>query len=303
MTEVAGTSAAASAAESSAGTGAGMGTTAKAAAPRPARRRFDPYTINANRSRSFLGRINPLAKIAGPVLAMVLVIFTRDLATPITLIVISYLLVLIGGRPSRGMLAVLLIGAPIGMAIIALSFSLWTDISTVDDTVALWHIGEWTLYSGALLSGLATAVRLGAVFSLALISGASTHGPDLVRAMVQQLHIPYRIGYTALAAYRFVPRFGYELEVIRAAHRVRGLGGGRGPIAWMRRTASTIVPLLASGIRHAEHVALAMDSRAFGAYPTRTERYQVPFRARDWVFIVVSWLVTAAVFWFWAPWG
>lgn len=294
MTEVAGTSAAASASESSA---------ADSAAPRPARRRFDPYTINAHRAQSMLGRINPLAKIAGPAIAMVLVIFTRDLATPITLIAISYLLILIGGRPSRGMLVVLLLGAPIGMAIITLSFSLWTDTSTVNDTVALWHIGDWTFYSGALLSGLATAVRLGAVFSLALITGASTHGPDLVRAMVQQLHIPYRIGYTALAAYRFVPRFGYELEVIRAAHRVRGLGGGRGPIAWMRRTASTIVPLLASGIRHAEHVALAMDSRAFGAYPTRTERYQVPFRARDWVFIACSWIVTAAVFWFWAPWS
>ncbi len=281
-------------------------TTSPAAPPKPAApapRRFDPYAADARRTQSFLGRLNPLAKIAGPAAAMLLVIFARDLATPITLIVIAYALLLIGGRLSRGMLAVLLIGAPLAIAVISLSFALWADTATVDHTVPLLHIGDWTLYSGALIAGLATGLRLGAVFSLALIGGLTTNGPDLVRAMVQQLRVPYRIGYTALAAYRFVPRFGYELEVIRAAHRVRGLGGGRGPIAWLRRTTGTIVPLLASAIRHAEHVALAMDSRAFGAYPTRTERYLVPFRARDWVFMIGFWVLTAAVFWFWSPWG
>ena len=97
--------------------------------------------------------------------------------------------------------------------------------------------------------------------------------------MVQQLRVPYRIGYTALAAFRFVPRFGHELEVIRQAHRVRGAHGGRGPFSAMARWAGYIVPLLAGAIRHAERVALAMDARAFGAYPDRTERHLVPWRA------------------------
>ena len=71
--------------------------------------------------------------------------------------------------------------------------------------------------------------------SLSLIAGLTTTGPDLVRATVQQLRVPYRIGYTALAAFRFVPRFGHELEVIRQAHRVRGAHGGRGPFAAVAR--------------------------------------------------------------------
>ena len=107
-----------------------------------------------------------------------------------------------------------------------------------------------------------------------------------MRASVQQLRVPYRIGYTALAAFRFVPRFGHELEVIRQAHRVRGAHGGRGPFAAIARWFGYVVPLLAGAIRHAERVALAMDARAFGAYPDRTERHIVPFRARDVVFIV-----------------
>jgi energy-coupling factor transport system permease protein len=116
-----------------------------------------------------------------------------------------------------------------------------------------------------------------------------------VRALVQQLRVPYRIGYTALAAFRFVPRFGHELDVIRQAHRVRGAHGGRGPFAAMARWWGYIVPLLAGAIRHAERVALAMDSRAFGAYPDRTERHIVPWRTRDTVFILAFWVVTAGI--------
>ena len=103
----------------------------------------------------------------------------------------------------------------------------------------------------------------------------------MVPAGVQQLRVPYRIGYTALAAFRFVPRFGYELDVIRQAHRVRGAHGGRGPFAAAARWWGYVVPLLAGGIRHAERVALAMDARAFGAHADRTERHLVPWRGAD----------------------
>jgi energy-coupling factor transport system permease protein len=63
-----------------------------------------------------------------------------------------------------------------------------------------------------------------------------------------------------------------------------------------------IVPLLASGIRHAERVALSMDARAFGAYPTRTERHISPFRTRDVVFIVAVILASAVIFTATFPW-
>jgi len=57
-----------------------------------------------------------------------------------------------------------------------------------------------------------------------------------------------------------------------------------------------VVPLLAGGIRHAERMSFAMDSRAFGASRQRTERHSVPWRARDTVFVVILLLATIAVF-------
>ncbi|MFT4235707.1 MAG: energy-coupling factor transporter transmembrane component T, partial [Microbacterium sp.] len=186
---------------------------------------------------------------------------------------------------------------------VGIGFSLWADASRVDDTAVLVQIGPWTLYAGALSIGFATGLRLGALFALALVCGVSTDAADLVRASIQQLHLPYRIGYTALAAFRFVPRLGYELQVIRQAHRVRGDDAGRGPIAAARRGFGAIIPLLAGAIRHAERVALAMDARAFGAHPTRTERHLVPWRRRDGAFVIAFWSAAAILFVIGRPFG
>ncbi|WP_149086019.1 MULTISPECIES: energy-coupling factor transporter transmembrane component T family protein [Microbacterium] len=264
---------------------------------------LDPYApLTATSRRQFLYGLNPLAKVAGFAPAMLLLVFVRDLAAPAAFLVLAYVLLLVGARVTGRLLALLLLGLPGAMVAIGVGFALWVDAALVDDTAPLLTIGDWTLYSGALLIGFATALRLGSIVALALVGGLTTSGSDLVRASVQQLRVPYRIGYTALAAFRFVPRFGYELSVIRAAHRVRGYHGGRGPLARIARGWGYIVPLLAGAIRHAERVALAMDSRAFGAHPTRTERHLVPFRTRDTVFTVAMLAVSAALFLLFFPW-
>ena len=68
-----------------------------------------------------------------------------------------------------------------------------------------------------------------------------------------------------------------------------GVGRLRGPL-------EAVVPLLASSIRHADRMALAMESRAFGAHPTRTERTPSRWRPRDTAFTLTLWLLTAALF-------
>lgn len=265
---------------------------------------FDPYAGRVEASRwRFLYALNPLAKLAGPLPAIVLLVFVRDAATPLAFLALAYAVLLAGVRFTRGLAALLLLAVPLATLVIGCGFSLWTDAARVDRSVVVWQIGAWTLYGGAVEVGLATGLRLAAIVALTLIAGLSTTGPDLVRASVQQLRVPYRIGYTALAAFRFVPRFGHELDVIRQAHRVRGAHGGRGPFAAIARWSGYVVPLLAGAIRHAERVALAMDARAFGAHPDRTERHLVPFRARDTVFVGLFWAVSAALFWFFFPWG
>lgn len=253
----------------------------------------DPYAERVDYGPvRFLHRLNPIAKIAGPLPAMVFLIFTRDVLTPLAFLTLAILLILVAAHVQPKLLVLVLLVLPMLVGIVSLSFGLWTDTSQVDTTVVLFSIADYRFYLESWLVGLATTLRLVALIVLSLIAGLTTTGPELIRSMVQQLHVPYRIGYTALAAFRFVPRFRHELDVIRSAHRVRGMTGGRGIGAGFRRNLGYIVPLLASAIRHAARVALAMDARAFGARPHRTERHVIPFRARDAVFIILLWIVT-----------
>lgn len=256
----------------------------------------DPYAAAAPASGiRFLPRRNPLATLAAVVPAMAALVFVRDLATPLAFLVLALAVVAVGVRIEGRMLLAIALGIPTAIALVTLGFAVWTDPSRISHDVVVLRAGGWTLYGEAVRIGLATGLRLAAIVALALVPGLSTTGADLVRAMVQQLRVPYRIGYTALAAFRFVPRFGHELEVIRQAHRVRGAHAGRGPIAAVARWGGYVVPLLAGAIRHAERVALAMDARAFGAHTDRTERHLVRFRPSDAAFAVGWWLVTAAV--------
>ncbi|GAA1829767.1 energy-coupling factor transporter transmembrane component T family protein [Agromyces salentinus] len=265
----------------------------------------DPYAEQAPVSGiRFLHHLNPLAKFAAPLPVMLALIFTRGVAIPLAFIVLALGLLVIGARLSGRALAALLLGVPAAILVLGFSFGIWVDPARIEGasaaaSVVIFAIGDWQFTLAAYLVGLATALRITALLMLSLLAGLTTSGPELVRALVQNLRVPYRIGYTALAALRFVPRFGHELEVIRAAHRVRGTDAGRGPVAAVRRTIATAIPLLASAIRHAERVALAMDARAFGAHATRTERTISRWRVRDTAFVVAFWVVSAAIYW-WA---
>lgn len=258
--------------------------------PHAASAALDPFAEHrTQRPSRFLYALNPLAKLAAPVPVMVVVMFSRGIALPLAFIVFATAVLLIGARLSGRAIAALLLGIPVAALVLGVTFGVWVDPSSVADhpaaSVALVSIGDWDFTLAAYLVGFATGLRILAILLLSLIAGITSTGTEFVRSMVQNLRVPYRLGYTALAALRFVPRFGHELEIIRAAHRVRGTDVGRGPVAAVRRSLGYIVPLLASAIRHAERVALAMDARAFGAHRSRTERHLSPWQVRDTVFV------------------
>lgn len=221
----------------------------------------------APRRRAPLERLNPLAKLAAVTPALIALVFTRDLLTPGLFLAAAYAAVLAGARRDRRAALWLAVTLPAIVLVLAAGFSLWTDPA----------------------AGVATALRLAALLGVALIPGLTTEGPEVVRALVAQLRVPYRVGYAALAAYRFVPRLRHERAVIRAARRVRGGG------SVLTRSAGSLIPLLAGAIRHAERVALAMDARAFGAHPARTERHPIPWRRRDTATVAIGWAITAAL--------
>src|SRR5690606_12925792 len=106
----------------------------------------DPYARFAPTSpRQFLYGLNPLAKVAAVLPAIVLLVFVRDIATPAAFLVLSYGVLLVGARITVRT-AVLLLGAlPLGILLIGTGFSIWVDAGLVADTVPVAYVGGWTL--------------------------------------------------------------------------------------------------------------------------------------------------------------
>ena len=256
---------------------------------------FDPAVPASDRPRwAPLATLNPVAKLIAMLPLTVVALALRDIGALLGALTVVLLVVIVGSGAGWRRLIAVIGGIVVGISVLSVSVGLWMDPAAAEQQQTLWQLGDWRFTTGMWLTGLGVTLRVGTVAALGMLPGLTATGVDTIRALVRRLHVPYRLGYTALAAYRFVPRFGHELEQIRRAHRVRGVSNGRGPIAVLRRAAGYALPLLASGIRHAERVALSMDARAFGAGSARTERYEVPWRMRDWAFVVGFWALVVA---------
>jgi len=143
-------------------------------------------------------------------------------------------------------------------------------------------------YEG-LFEGTGVALRILILTSLSILFILTTEPKKLVQSLMQVAKLPYRIGYTFYAALRFVPLVYEEYKNITNAHLVRGVGFSKiGFISRLSLLKSSIIPLLITGIRRAQEVSIAMDSRAFGAYKERTIVDEIKVRSLDKVFIIIT---------------
>jgi energy-coupling factor transport system permease protein len=235
---------------------------------------------------SFLHRLNPLTKLAFAIVVVVLLTAVIDPVTPLVITALLIVAVCALGAFRPGEIARLY--APLWVLSIGV---LWTTaVFYLADPAShprvLWSVGPVVLTDQGLAYAMTIFFRLQGFFAASLLYVLTTDPTDFVQALIQKARLSYRFGYGAHAAYRFVPMFEGELATIRAAHRVRGVLEGGGPIARGRQYVGYLVPLLAGGIRKAERVALAMDARGFGAYPDRTFYRQSHFGRADLAFAV-----------------
>jgi energy-coupling factor transport system permease protein len=180
------------------------------------------------------------------------------------------------------------------LVLVALGF-VWSNAlfaAAPDGAGVWWRWGPLRASWPGLLFGLAIAVRGLAIGALSITLILTTDPTDLVVSLIQHGRLPFRIGYPLLAGFRFLSYFAQEYEQVRLAQRVRGqLEGGpllaRAP-GWPARRAGYLLPLLASAVRRATRVAVAMDSRAFAAADRRTYYREVPLDGRDAAFAAAA---------------
>lgn len=244
---------------------------------------------------SFLHRLHPLSKVVAMSPLFVFLALVTDGWTPLIFMLLHLALLLACARipPMRlaGVLAPLLLTL-IGFLVFYPPF---VEHTLVAGSPLLLTVGPLQIRLAGVLLTLATCLRLLSFSMVMLVFMLTTDATALVRALVQQWHVNYRLGYAVMIAYRFIPLLEHELRLIRTAQKVRGVTTRKGLAAEGERIRRAFLPLFAGAIRTAERKALAMDARAFGAFATRTYYRRLTWKRGDWLFLLLYWLVCALV--------
>ena len=116
-----------------------------------------------------------------------------------------------------------------------------------------------------------------------------TTSPDHLSLALEQSRVPYEFTFAFTTAIRFVPVLAEEAQTIMDAQKARGLELERGNfLKRVRNYIPILIPLIVSAIRRSLELAEAMESRAWGSTPKRTNLYVLRMKMGDFALIVIS---------------
>jgi len=116
-----------------------------------------------------------------------------------------------------------------------------------------------------------------------------TTSPDHLSLALEQSRVPYEFTFAFTTAVRFVPVLAEEAQTIMDAQKARGLELERGNfLKRVRNYIPILIPLIVSAIRRSLELAEAMESRAWGATPKRTNLYVLKMKRGDFVLLALS---------------
>jgi energy-coupling factor transport system permease protein len=161
-------------------------------------------------------------------------------------------------------------------------------------------------YGGVTREGLSLGLLLGARIGLLVLAASLmtlTTEPITLVAGVEKLIAPlsrfgvrpHDVATAMVVTIRFIPVLLETAEKIRKSHRARGFNPGGGLTDRLRATSIMLLPLFASSIRRAEHLAVAMDCRLYRNTAPRTRYREICMTARDWAVLCVTCAFAAAV--------
>jgi energy-coupling factor transport system permease protein len=163
------------------------------------------------------------------------------------------------------------------------------------ENYVLFHLFNWVLplsREGFILS-LVVICRLFSLIVLLPLLTATTSADRLATGL-SALGFQYRTAFIITTALNLIPFFKEEASVIMDAQKLRG-AARRGTRPGIRAYASLAVPLVLGAMRKAQISSVAMDSRAFGVYKTRTWLDKPQMKGYDFTAILICTLYIAGL--------
>ena len=222
--------------------------------------------------------VQPVASLIGVLALGVCLVLSLDVVSAAVALALELALLPLLRLPVRTLLlrlAPVLVAVPLTAVSIALygrpSGREWFDLGFA-------HVTD-----GSLTLALATALRVLAVGVPAIALFVRVDPTDLADGLAQVLRLPARFVLGALAAVRMMTLLVDDWRQLARARRARGLAdSGR-----LRRGATMAFALLVLALRRATTLAVAMESRGFGAPGRRTWARVARFAGPEWAMVAV----------------
>jgi energy-coupling factor transport system permease protein len=167
----------------------------------------------------------------------------------------------------------------------------------VHEGAVLLEIGPLAVTSGGVARGVYVAGRFLGVIFLSYLFVLTTEPNDLAYALMRS-GLPYRYGFALITALRLVPAFEQEGQIVYNAQLARGVRYDvSSPRRFLTLARQFILPLLISALGKVDALAVSMEGRCFGRYPTRTFLREVQATWRDAVAMGVLGVLAVGVGW------
>lgn len=249
-----------------------------------ARAAFDFYAPG----RSWLHRLDPRIKMALVAAGSVVTLIWVNLPLLLLGLLAVHAVLLTAGYPVERLRAVWRAIGPLLVIVIVV----WPVFDQSGRT--LLTLGPLEIASQALLTGVATALRLASVSFLFLLWIGTTDARTLVRGFVR-LGLPFQWGMALTIGLRFIPTFAGIFVTVSEAQQSRGLVMHGNVVRRLRQMAPILVSSLVSALRASEQLAMTLESRGFGASRQRTYLRDLHMRPADWIVLTTAVLATAVL--------
>ena len=168
---------------------------------------------------------------------------------------------------------------PLLIALSTITFLVWTFVFGKGDP--MWSWGWLVVKRQAAAYGLGMALRLTGMVVAGLFLLSTTSIEELTYGLTR-LGFPYRLSFAFSLAFRLVPTFLGSAATISQAQRARGLDLEKGNLfARIRRHIPLLIPIFASALRRTDQLAMALETRGFGARKDRTSYLEFAWTWRE----------------------
>lgn len=244
--------------------------------------------IEYSRNESFLHRLDPRTKLL-LLLLLTLVIFIVNQPFVVAALMLSFIALWAAARmPFTKLRSYIkyLLWLIVFITLMQMIFGPGTNYilkPLIPESVPLLG-GRGSLKWDGLLLGLIIGLRLIALIVLMPMLTMTTEVNVLALGLTR-LGLNYKGAYITTTALNLIPTFEEEAQVIMDAQKLRGMRAFEGGKFFDKLKAypALAVPLVIGAMRRAQMMGIAMDARAFGAYPTKTYLENIKMSSRDYI--------------------